>query len=150
MPRIAPDSRPISSGRAVRSGIRTRDGDYRTLTVSASQLDALFAALGPEGGILCIEEVGDLLHRHREHDGCDEAMRIHAPDGLAYAWCRPDMAALDARGEAAGFQKLQGRINVSVPGYRSSAPAQTACSASGAPPMLATTSKRWPSVVIAG
>lgn len=77
------------------------DGDYRTLTVSASQLDALFAALGPEGGILRIEEVGDLLHRHREHDGCDEAMRIHAPDGLAYAWCRPDMAALDARGELA-------------------------------------------------
>ena len=37
-----------------------------------------------------------------------------------------EIVALDARGEAAGFQKLQGRINVSVPGYRSSAPAQTA------------------------
>ncbi len=37
-----------------------------------------------------------------------------------------EIVALDARGDAAGFQKLQGRINVSVPGYRSSAPAQTA------------------------
>jgi bifunctional non-homologous end joining protein LigD len=37
-----------------------------------------------------------------------------------------EIVALTARGEAAGFQKLQGRINVSVPGYRSSAPAQTA------------------------
>ncbi len=37
-----------------------------------------------------------------------------------------EIVALDARGDAAGFQKLQGRINVSVPGYRSSAPARTA------------------------
>ena len=36
-----------------------------------------------------------------------------------------EIVALDARGAAAGFQRLQGRINVSVPGYRSSAPAQT-------------------------
>ena len=37
-----------------------------------------------------------------------------------------EIVALDGRGDAAGFQRLQGRINVSVPGYRSSAPAQTA------------------------
>ena len=36
-----------------------------------------------------------------------------------------EIVALDARGVAAGFQRLQGRINVSVPGYRSSAPAQS-------------------------
>ena len=36
-----------------------------------------------------------------------------------------EIVALDARGVAAGFQRLQGRINVSVPGYRSSARAQT-------------------------
>lgn len=36
-----------------------------------------------------------------------------------------EIVALDRRGHAAGFQRLQGRINVSVPGYRSPAPAQT-------------------------
>jgi len=36
-----------------------------------------------------------------------------------------EIVALDVDGAAAGFQRLQGRINVSVPGYRSSAPAQT-------------------------
>lgn len=36
-----------------------------------------------------------------------------------------EIVALDATGVAAGFQRLQGRINVSVPGYRSSAPSQT-------------------------
>ena len=36
-----------------------------------------------------------------------------------------EIVALDAKGVPAGFQRLQGRINVSVPGYRSSAPAQT-------------------------
>lgn len=36
-----------------------------------------------------------------------------------------EIVALDAKGAAAGFQRLQGRINVSVPGYRSSAPSQT-------------------------
>ena len=36
-----------------------------------------------------------------------------------------EIVALDAAGAPAGFQRLQGRINVSVPGYRSSAPAQT-------------------------
>ena len=36
-----------------------------------------------------------------------------------------EIVALDAAGEPAGFQRLQGRINVSVPGYRSSAPPQT-------------------------
>ena len=37
-----------------------------------------------------------------------------------------EIVALDAHGRAAGFQRLQGRINVSVPGYRSAAPHQTA------------------------
>ena len=37
-----------------------------------------------------------------------------------------EIVALDDHGAAAGFQRLQGRINVSVPGYRSSAPHQTA------------------------
>ena len=37
-----------------------------------------------------------------------------------------EVVALDDHGVAAGFQRLQGRINVSVPGYRSSAPHQTA------------------------
>jgi bifunctional non-homologous end joining protein LigD len=37
-----------------------------------------------------------------------------------------EIVALDRQGRAAGFQRLQGRINVSVPGFRSSAPAQTA------------------------
>lgn len=37
-----------------------------------------------------------------------------------------EIVALDGRGDAAGFQRLQGRINVSAPGYRSSAPKQTA------------------------
>lgn len=37
-----------------------------------------------------------------------------------------EIVALDRHGAAAGFQRLQGRINVSVPGYRSSASAQTA------------------------
>ncbi|MEP7116069.1 MAG: DNA ligase D [Acidobacteriota bacterium] len=37
-----------------------------------------------------------------------------------------EIVALDDEGVAAGFQRLQGRINVSVPGYRSSAPHQTA------------------------
>ncbi len=37
-----------------------------------------------------------------------------------------EIVALDGSGDAAGFQRLQGRINVSVPGYRSSAPKQTA------------------------
>lgn len=36
-----------------------------------------------------------------------------------------EIVALDADGRPAGFQRLQGRINVSVPGYRSSAPAQS-------------------------
>ena len=36
-----------------------------------------------------------------------------------------EIVALDRHGAAAGFQRLQGRINVSVPGYRSSARAQT-------------------------
>ena len=36
-----------------------------------------------------------------------------------------EIVALDAMGAPAGFQRLQGRINVSVPGYRSSAPPQT-------------------------
>ncbi|MBP7778209.1 MAG: DNA ligase D [Acidobacteria bacterium] len=36
-----------------------------------------------------------------------------------------EIVAVDGRGHAAGFQRLQGRINVSVPGYRSSAPSQT-------------------------
>ncbi|MGD9906418.1 MAG: DNA ligase D [Vicinamibacterales bacterium] len=36
-----------------------------------------------------------------------------------------EVVALDARGRPAGFQRLQGRIHVAVPGYRSSAPAQT-------------------------
>ena len=36
-----------------------------------------------------------------------------------------EIVALDDQGRAAGFQRLQGRINVSVPGYRSSAPPQT-------------------------
>jgi bifunctional non-homologous end joining protein LigD len=37
-----------------------------------------------------------------------------------------EIVALHPDGRAAGFQRLQGRINVSVPGYRSTAPAQTA------------------------
>jgi bifunctional non-homologous end joining protein LigD len=37
-----------------------------------------------------------------------------------------EIVALDRQGRAAGFQRLQGRINVSVPGFRSSAPPQTA------------------------
>ena len=36
-----------------------------------------------------------------------------------------EIVALDGQGRPAGFQRLQGRINVSVPGYRSSAPSQT-------------------------
>ena len=36
-----------------------------------------------------------------------------------------EVVALDAAGDPAGFQRLQGRIHISVPGYRSSAPAQT-------------------------
>lgn len=36
-----------------------------------------------------------------------------------------EIVALHGDGRAAGFQRLQGRINVSVPGYRSSAPPQT-------------------------
>ena len=36
-----------------------------------------------------------------------------------------EIVALDDRGRAAGFQRLQGRINMSVPGYRSSAPQRT-------------------------
>jgi bifunctional non-homologous end joining protein LigD len=36
-----------------------------------------------------------------------------------------EVVALDRNGRPAGFQRLQGRIHVSVPGYRSSAPAQT-------------------------
>lgn len=36
-----------------------------------------------------------------------------------------EIVALDDQGRAAGFQRLQGRINVSVPGYRSSAPSRT-------------------------
>ena len=36
-----------------------------------------------------------------------------------------EIVALDRHGAAAGFQRLQGRINVSVPGYRSAAPPQT-------------------------
>jgi bifunctional non-homologous end joining protein LigD len=36
-----------------------------------------------------------------------------------------EVVALDRDGHPAGFQRLQGRIHVSVPGYRSSAPAQT-------------------------
>jgi len=36
-----------------------------------------------------------------------------------------EIVALDNQGRPAGFQRLQGRINVSVPGYRSSAPSQT-------------------------
>lgn len=36
-----------------------------------------------------------------------------------------EIVALDAVGQPAGFQRLQGRINVSVPGYRSSAPVQS-------------------------
>lgn len=37
-----------------------------------------------------------------------------------------EIVALDAVGRAVGFQRLQGRIHVSVPGYRSAAPHQTA------------------------
>ena len=37
-----------------------------------------------------------------------------------------EIVALDSTGTPAGFQRLQGRIHVSVPGYRSSAPRQTA------------------------
>lgn len=37
-----------------------------------------------------------------------------------------EIVALDAAGRAAGFQRLQGRINIAVPGFRSSAPPQTA------------------------
>ncbi len=36
-----------------------------------------------------------------------------------------EIVALDDHGRPAGFQRLQGRINVSVPGYRSSAPPRT-------------------------
>ncbi len=36
-----------------------------------------------------------------------------------------EVVALDREGRAAGFQRLQGRLNVSVPGYRSSAPPRT-------------------------
>ncbi|MGE0363584.1 MAG: DNA ligase D [Vicinamibacterales bacterium] len=36
-----------------------------------------------------------------------------------------EVVALDAHGVPAGFQRLQGRIHVAVPGYRSSAPART-------------------------
>jgi bifunctional non-homologous end joining protein LigD len=36
-----------------------------------------------------------------------------------------EIVALDPAGVPAGFQRLQGRINVSVPGYRSPAPRQT-------------------------
>ena len=36
-----------------------------------------------------------------------------------------EIVALDGRGRPAGFQRLQGRINVSVPGYRSSAKPQS-------------------------
>lgn len=36
-----------------------------------------------------------------------------------------EVVALDRDGHPAGFQRLQGRIHVSVPGYRSSSPAQT-------------------------
>ncbi len=36
-----------------------------------------------------------------------------------------EIVALDDQGRAAGFQRLQGRINVSVPGYRSPAPQRT-------------------------
>jgi bifunctional non-homologous end joining protein LigD len=36
-----------------------------------------------------------------------------------------EVVALDRNGRPAGFQRLQGRIHVSVPGYRSSVPAQT-------------------------
>ncbi|MCC6991599.1 MAG: non-homologous end-joining DNA ligase, partial [Acidobacteria bacterium] len=36
-----------------------------------------------------------------------------------------EVVALDDEGRAAGFQRLQGRIHVSVPGYRSSAPPRT-------------------------
>ncbi len=36
-----------------------------------------------------------------------------------------EVVALDRDGRPAGFQRLQGRIHVAVPGYRSSAPAQT-------------------------
>src|SRR5215204_2699269 len=35
-----------------------------------------------------------------------------------------EIVALDARGRPAGFQRLQGRIHVTVPGYRSSKPLQ--------------------------
>jgi bifunctional non-homologous end joining protein LigD len=37
-----------------------------------------------------------------------------------------EIVALDTAGRAAGFQRLQGRINVSVPGFRSSVAPQTA------------------------
>jgi bifunctional non-homologous end joining protein LigD len=37
-----------------------------------------------------------------------------------------EIVALDAVGRPAGFQRLQGRIHVTVPGYRSSKPLQTA------------------------
>ena len=36
-----------------------------------------------------------------------------------------EIVALDGRGRPAGFQRLQGRINVSVPGYRTSAKPQS-------------------------
>ncbi|MEZ5289930.1 MAG: DNA ligase D [Vicinamibacterales bacterium] len=36
-----------------------------------------------------------------------------------------EIVALDRDGRAAGFQRLQGRINIAVPGYRSSAPRET-------------------------
>src|SRR5688500_13771838 len=35
-----------------------------------------------------------------------------------------EIVALDAKGQPAGFQRLQGRIHVTVPGYRSSKPIQ--------------------------
>jgi len=37
-----------------------------------------------------------------------------------------EIVALDAQGRPAGFQRLQGRIHVTVPGYRSAKPLQTA------------------------
>ncbi len=53
------------------------------------------------------------------------ALTAWAPRLAAPVVLDGEIVALDSTGTPAGFQRLQGRINLSVPGYRSSAPPQT-------------------------
>ncbi len=74
---------------------------------------------------------------HRPASACGRATATRRPRSSPSSWrpSRPglrrlagpvvldgEMVALDAGGRPAGFQRLQGRIHVAVPGYRSSKP----------------------------